>query len=175
MTKLLLGINLFFWTMAAGLCPSAVKAADENQDRTYPLDAGMYYTIKKGDTLWDLSQHFFDSPWVWPDLWQKNQQIPNPHWIYPGNRIRIYSRKGLEKLVLPKTPGPQVPAALTGERQEPSYFYYPAIDRVGLPVTGNRIYGSHEQAPFILAFRTIILARPHADAVFGRCGSGYGA
>jgi len=48
------------------------------------------YVIKKGDTLWDLSQKFLDDPFLWPRLWQSNQYITNPHWIYPGNPVRFY-------------------------------------------------------------------------------------
>jgi len=55
-------------------------------------EAGIYYTIKKGDTLWGLSRKFADSPYLWPDLWSENSQIANPHRIYPGERIRLYRR-----------------------------------------------------------------------------------
>jgi hypothetical protein len=48
------------------------------------------YIIKKGDTLWDLSGEFLNDPFLWPKLWQDNQYITNPHWIYPGNPIRFY-------------------------------------------------------------------------------------
>ena len=48
------------------------------------------YIIKKGDTLWDLSGQFFNDPFLWPKLWQNNQYITNPHWIYPGSPIRFY-------------------------------------------------------------------------------------
>jgi hypothetical protein len=48
------------------------------------------YIVKKGDTLWDLSGQFLNDPFLWPKLWQSNQYITNPHWIYPGNPIRFY-------------------------------------------------------------------------------------
>ncbi|HVP67870.1 MAG TPA: LysM peptidoglycan-binding domain-containing protein [Anaeromyxobacteraceae bacterium] len=48
------------------------------------------YTVKKGDTLWDLSGRYLDSPWYWPKLWSYNPEIANPHWIYPGNVLRFY-------------------------------------------------------------------------------------
>lgn len=57
-------------------------------------ETGFYYTVQKGDTLWDISQHFNDTPWLWPELWKENDQIPNPHWIYPGERIRLYHGLG---------------------------------------------------------------------------------
>ncbi len=47
------------------------------------------YTIKSGDTLWDISSKFLKDPFLWPKLWQKNPYITNPHWIYPGNPIRL--------------------------------------------------------------------------------------
>ncbi len=47
------------------------------------------YVIQRGDTLWDLSGKFLDSPWYWPKLWSYNPQIENPHWIYPGNPLRL--------------------------------------------------------------------------------------
>jgi hypothetical protein len=47
------------------------------------------YTIKKGDTLWDISSHFLKDPFLWPKLWQRNPYITNPHWIYPGNPIQL--------------------------------------------------------------------------------------
>src|SRR5690606_318122 len=47
-----------------------------------------YHVVKKGDTLWDLSAHYYGSPWAWPQVWSLNPQIENPHWIYPGDQLR---------------------------------------------------------------------------------------
>jgi len=172
MMKLLLGTILSLCVTVAGQWLSPVAAwAEERQDKTYPLDAGLYYTIKKGDTLWDLSQHFFDSPWIWPDLWEKNQQIPNPHWIYPGNRIRIYNREGLETVEIPRTPALEAPtAASPDEKQEPSYFYYPAIDSVGFvrktPLTS---YGTITKVIIVkelISEWDMVYVRPGKNATF---------
>jgi len=51
------------------------------------------YTIKKGDTLWDLSQKFIDDPYYWPNVWAKNPDITNPHLIFPGQKITILDGK----------------------------------------------------------------------------------
>ncbi|MBW6508395.1 MAG: LysM peptidoglycan-binding domain-containing protein [Desulfuromonadales bacterium] len=51
---------------------------------------GEIYTIKKGDTLWDLSQRFIEDPFYWPNIWADNPElITNPHLIFPGQQIRI--------------------------------------------------------------------------------------
>ncbi|HEY2030718.1 MAG TPA: LysM peptidoglycan-binding domain-containing protein [Myxococcales bacterium] len=52
------------------------------------------YTIQKGDTLWDLSQKFLANPWYWPKIWSLNPGIENPHWIYPGGKLRIVPGEG---------------------------------------------------------------------------------
>ncbi|PIE71096.1 MAG: hypothetical protein CSA22_05065 [Deltaproteobacteria bacterium] len=55
-----------------------------------PIDGGpVMYTIEKGDTLWDISQRFLDSPFRWPELWEQNTYINNPDLIYPGNELLI--------------------------------------------------------------------------------------
>jgi len=48
-----------------------------------------HHTVKKGDTLWTLCQYYYGDPWAWPQLWAYNTPITNPHWIYPGDRIRM--------------------------------------------------------------------------------------
>ena len=49
------------------------------------------YTIVQGDTLWGLSKRFLNDPYYWPNLWAANGTIGNPHFIYPGERVRVYS------------------------------------------------------------------------------------
>lgn len=47
------------------------------------------YTVKQGDTLWDISRRFIKDPFYWPNLWSHNPKIGNPHLIYPGQKLRI--------------------------------------------------------------------------------------
>lgn len=50
---------------------------------------GRIHVVHKGDTLWDISDAYLGTPWVWPSLWKDNDDIKNPHLIFPGDRIWI--------------------------------------------------------------------------------------
>lgn len=66
------------------LLPCAAAAQKENP---------RIYTIKKGDTLWGISQRFIKDPYYWPSLWSHNPYVKNPHFIYPGQKVAIYDGK----------------------------------------------------------------------------------
>jgi hypothetical protein len=79
-------------TWVLGCAAWLVAGAALAQARTAPLDllpdAPDKHVVVRGDTLWDISAKFLQSPWRWPDLWQLNrEQIANPHLIYPGDVV----------------------------------------------------------------------------------------
>ncbi len=47
------------------------------------------YIVEEGDTLWDICDEFFGEPWRWPTVWALNPHVTNPHWIYPGDVLRL--------------------------------------------------------------------------------------
>jgi hypothetical protein len=98
--------------------------------KTVKYETGFYYTVQEGDTLWDLSQKFSDSPWQWPEMWKENSQIANPHRIYPGQRIRLYRRHGAQGYGGGETMEEQS-VSEKPELTELLEFHYASIDRVG--------------------------------------------
>ncbi len=67
------------------------------------------YTVKKGDTLWDISGLYLKRPWRWPELWGMNlEQIRNPHLIYPGQMLFLEKIDGRARLRMGRAVGGSV-------------------------------------------------------------------
>lgn len=49
-----------------------------------------YHIVQSGDTLWDISSYYLTDPYLWPKLWSWNDHVTNAHWIFPGDRIRLF-------------------------------------------------------------------------------------
>src|SRR5512145_1007675 len=47
------------------------------------------YVVRQGDTLWDIASMFLRDPWYWPEIWQINPQVENPHLIFPGDTLSL--------------------------------------------------------------------------------------
>jgi hypothetical protein len=47
------------------------------------------YVVQRGDTLWDIASMFLRDPWLWPEIWQINPEVENPHLIFPGDILSL--------------------------------------------------------------------------------------
>ena len=65
------------------------------------------YVVQRGDTLWGIASMFLRDPWYWPEIWQINPQVENPHLIFPGDTLSLaYLDDGRPVIQLER--GPQV-------------------------------------------------------------------
>ncbi len=89
-------INKIFHLILVAMLAGTAMAQDVSVRADHPDE----YVVVKGDTLWDISGKFLQHPWQWPAIWQVNQQIENPHLIYPGDRISLVYIDGKPRLVI---------------------------------------------------------------------------
>jgi hypothetical protein len=68
----------------------AAPPNDERQSLSFVGQVPDTHVVRRGDTLWDLCGYYFNNPWEWPKVWSYNPSITNPHWIYPGDVVRLY-------------------------------------------------------------------------------------
>jgi len=149
-------ITIVFLTM-----PFALGAAED--EKLLEHETGFYYTVQKGDTLWDLSRKFSDSAWLWPEMWKENSQIANPHRIYPGERIRLYRRTGAQKIAQKKVGTPLI----TPPPTEQIYYNYTALDRVGFirkePLAVHGAIFKVQKTREMISVDDVVYIRPEGD------------
>jgi len=130
----------------------------ENTQPTAQLirpDAPMNYTVKRGDTLWDIAAVFLKDPWFWPEIWQINPQVENPHLIYPGDVLSLaYGANGDASVSISQYSGARLQPRLRSEGIEGPVDTLP-FSAIAAFLTKPSVL-TREQAvaaPHILAFR----------------------
>ncbi|VAW68864.1 Uncharacterized protein with LysM domain, COG1652 [hydrothermal vent metagenome] len=98
-----------FEAQSGSIEPVATESADlapvQTQNIQLAENHPQEYVVKKGDTLWDISAMFLRDPWYWPEIWQRNPQVQNPHLIYPGDILTLVYVNGMPQIQLTRPDG----------------------------------------------------------------------
>jgi hypothetical protein len=158
--------GLAMW--AADPTPAAAQQAS-GHSMSVPLapDAPDTYVVKKGDTLWDIAGVFLKYPWYWPEIWYVNPQVENPHWIYPGDVLRLVYVDGKPRITV-GTAGevrlsPQVRADPLGQaiRTVPYDILMNFVQRPSL-LTKKQV----DKAPYVVGFRSRHIVGSSANELY---------
>jgi nucleoid-associated protein YgaU len=127
------------------------------------------YVVKKGDTLWDISNVFLKDPWRWPQLWHNNPQIENPHLIYPGDVLNLIYVDGQPRLVLNRGRDIKLSPEV---RVTPLERAIPAIplEAINAFLSRGRVVepGVLSTAPYVLAGKEGHIVGGAGDEIYGR-------
>jgi hypothetical protein len=102
-------------TAAPTPTPEPVALTRAEPPVTIRESAPLQYVVQPGDTLWGVASRFLARPWQWPEVWFVNDQVANPHLIYPGDVLSLRMIDGRQRVVREAAPelsvvrlGPQV-------------------------------------------------------------------
>jgi len=109
------------------LLPAGTLCAQNTTGDRITVESGLYYTIQKGDTLWDIATRLYGTPAAWPQLWRLNPQIANPHRLTPGMKIRIFQQEQTQHIARAS----KAPAGASEKPPAAPFYRYSSIDKTG--------------------------------------------
>jgi LysM domain len=140
---------------AAGATAAAPAAPPADTRGMVNPSAPKHYTVKRGDTLWGIASMYLRDPWLWPEVWIINPQIPNPHLIYPGDKLALaYGADGRPQVSLEQAGAVRLDPRLRNSALDsaiPTIPYSAIAAFLSRPtvVTADEM----RHAPYVLAFR----------------------
>src|SRR5882724_11796970 len=127
------------------------------------------YVVKRGDTLWGIAKVFLRDPWFWPEIWQVNPQVHNPHLIYPGDTLRLVYIDGKPTLVLQRGDLARVAPRVRSQPLEGAITTIPyqtvaAFMSKPTVLTPEQIKG----APYVVAARDLHVVMADGNTLYAR-------
>jgi hypothetical protein len=98
--SLLAGLTVAIGLPVSGSAQESTRTIATGSKIPLTADAPDTYTVKPGDTLWDISKLYLRDPWYWPEIWYVNPQVQNPHLIYPGDVLKLVYVDGQPRVTL---------------------------------------------------------------------------
>ena len=150
--------------------PSRVESSEVPR-KGIPLadNAPDSYVVKRGDTLWAISKVFLRDPWYWPEIWQVNPQIQNPHLIYPGDTLRLVFIDGQPQIMLQRGDAARVQPRVRSEPLDTAITTIPYATVAAFmskPSVLDREQIKH--APYLLATRDLHVVMSEGDTLYAR-------
>jgi hypothetical protein len=150
--------------------PSSTETSEAPR-RGIPLadNAPDSYVVKRGDTLWGIAKVFLRDPWYWPEIWQVNPQVHNPHLIYPGDTLRLVYIDGQPQIVLQRGDGVRVEPRVRSEPIDSAITTIPYASVAAFmskPTVLDR--DQIKAAPYVLATRDLHVVMSEGDTVYAR-------
>ena len=150
--------------------PSTAPAAEPTQGGlALNPNAPDSYVVKRGDTLWGIAKVFLRDPWYWPEIWQVNPKIQNPHLIYPGDTLRLVYIEGKPSIVLQRGDSARVVPRIRSEALEGAVTAIP-YETVAAFMSKPSVLTKEQikNAPYVLATRDLHVAMSDGDTVYAR-------
>jgi hypothetical protein len=151
--------------------PSTAAPVSEASGRAPVLnpDAPDSYVVKRGDTLWGIAKVFLRDPWFWPEIWQVNPQIQNPHLIYPGDTLRLVYIEGRPTIMLQRGDAARVLPRVRSQPLEGAVTTIP-YEAVAAFMSKPFVLDKEQvkSAPYVLATRDMHVVMSDGDTVYAR-------
>lgn len=127
------------------------------------------YVVKKGDTLWGIAKVFLRDPWFWPEIWQVNPQIQNPHLIYPGDTLHLVYINGRPQIVLQRGDAARVMPRVRSQPLEGAVTTIP-YETVAAFMSKPSVLSEDQikGAPYVLATRDMHVVMAEGDTLYAR-------
>ena len=156
---------------------AAVEAAGSSRQQSeapaqsIPLapNAPDSYVVKRGDTLWGIAKVFLRDPWYWPEIWQVNPQVHNPHLIYPGDTLRLVFIDGRPQILLQRGDEARVEPRVRSEPLETAITTIPYAT-VAAFMSKPSVLDQNEikNAPYVLATRDLHVVMSEGNTLYAR-------